>query len=102
MSHDRTQGETQTADTDALRAAAMRQLQESTETRLLTIINTALESYDLKAEKVTVDMDTSEDGSISINSISVYVLPANDLRCSTVKQVAERRLGMEVEVHYAA
>ena len=77
-------------------------LRESTETRLLTIINTALESYDLKAEKVTVDMDTSEDGSISINSISVYVLPANDLRCSTVKQVAERRLGMEVEVHYAA
>ncbi len=94
--------ETQTADTDALRAAAMRQLQESTETRLLAIVNTALESYDLKAEKVTVDMDTSEDGSISINSISVYVLPANDLRCSTVKQVAERRLGMEVEVHYAA
>ena len=94
--------EAQTADTDTLRAAAVRQLQEGTEARLLDIVNTALTSYDLKAEKVAVDMDTLADGSISINRISVFVLPANDLRCSTVKQVAERRLGMEVEVHYAA
>lgn len=94
--------EAQTADTDTLRAAAVRQLQEGTEARLLDVVNTALASYDLKAEKVAVDMDTLADGSISINRISVFVLPANDLRCSTVKQVAERRLGMEVEVHYAA
>lgn len=94
--------EAQTADTDTLRAAAVRQLQEGTEARLLDIVNTALASYDLKAEKVAVDMDTLADGSISINRISVFVLPANDLRCSTIKQVAERRLGMEVEVHYAA
>lgn len=89
------------ANTAALEAVALRQLQSATESILLKTVNTALESHGLEAEKVEISMDISADGSISISDISVFVAPANDLRCTWVKQIAEQRLGMEVEVRYA-
>lgn len=88
-------------DTTALEKVALEQLKAGTESILLKTVNTALESHGLEAEKVEISMDISADGSISISNISVFVAPANDLRCTWVKQIAEQRLGMEVEVRYA-
>jgi hypothetical protein len=87
------------ADTERIEEMAFAQLKSATEKQLLDTLNTALEGYDLKAEKVEIRMDTLEDGSISITDITVYIPAGNSLQPSWVKQIAQKRLGTEVTVY---
>lgn len=72
------------------------QLEQATEEILLQTVNTTFHNYDLNAQKVDVKMDNSEDGSISITSITVYLDKADSLQRVWAKQIAEQRLGTEV------
>lgn len=90
-----------TVDTDTLQMQSMRQIRQSTEEILLKTVNTALASHGLKAQKVEIRMDTSADGSISITNITLFLERADSLQRVWVKQIAEQRLGTEVEVTVA-
>lgn len=79
---------------------ALRQLESLTESVILTEVNQALAAYQLSAEKAEVTMDISEDGSISITDVLLYIPNGNTLHRSWVAQIAGARLGMEVAVEY--
>ncbi len=90
-------------DSDAentMEQTAVRQLEMLTERILLEEVNTALAAYDLAAEKAEVSMDISEDGSISIKGVCLYIPAGNTLHRSWVAQIAGARLGMAVSVEY--
>ncbi|MBR2319908.1 MAG: hypothetical protein IKA50_03895 [Clostridia bacterium] len=67
-------------------------------TTLLQMVNQSLSGYGWSAKKVVADMDISEDGSIRMGQITVYVDEEVARRATAVKQVAEKRLGATVEV----
>lgn len=91
--------QTQTAaDTAALEARMRQQTVAQVNTTLLRMINQALQSYGLQAEKVVADTDIAADGSIDIGQITVYVDSRTAQRSVLVKQVAEKRLGTTVVV----
>ncbi len=86
----------QTAAPSVLIDKNLDQLEQATEDILLQTVNTTFHNYDLNAQKVEVMMDNSEDGSISITSITVYLDKADSLQRVWAKQIAEQRLGTEV------
>lgn len=92
------------ADTAALQAQVRRQTVQRVNDTLLQMVNQALASYGYRAEKVVTDMDITEDGSISMGQIVVYVDERAAQRSALIEQVATQRLGMavtvrEMEVH---
>ncbi len=82
----------------ALEVQMRRQLVEQTNATLLSMVNQALASYGLSAEKVATDMDIDGEGRINIGQIVVYVNEETARRSLQVQQVAEARLGMAVTV----
>ncbi len=76
------------------------QIQKMTESLLLAQVNEALASYNLKAEKLEIDMDISENDDISITDIRLFIPESNSLHLSWVAQIAEKRLGRAVEVAF--
>ncbi len=93
------QSSSQTA-TD-LQQTAKEQVCEMTEQVLLQEVNTALQAYDLCAQKIQIEMDTLSDGRISITDIVVYIPSGNTLHRNWVKEIVTQRLGTEVRVVYA-
>lgn len=91
-------GEPITADSGALTAVMEQQTEQQIEAILLQMVNQALESYGMEAEKVDCTMDIEEDNRINMGQITVYVDARNAARSSQVKQVAEKRLGTAVTV----
>ena len=65
---------------------------------LLTMVNQSLDGYGWSAKKVVADMDIEEDGSIRMGQITVYVDEDVARRAAAVRQVAEKRLGTQVQV----
>lgn len=57
-----------------------------------------LKGYNLSAEKIVTEMDTSEDGSIYIKRIILYLDKQNLAQSLTIRQLLEQRLGLEVDV----
>lgn len=86
------------ADTDALETRVRQQTVAQVQGVLLDMVNQALASYGYTAEKVVADMDIAEDGSIHMGQITVYVKEEAYTRSSLVKQVAQKRLGADVQV----
>ena len=62
------------------------------------LTETTLEGYGLSAEKIVTEMDTSEDGSIYIKRIILYLDKQNMAQSLTIRQLLEQRLGLEVDV----
>lgn len=79
---------------------AIQQLERATETAILTEVNKALASHQLKAEKAEVSMDILEDGSISITDVLLYIPKGNALHRSWAAQIASTRLAMPVRVEF--
>ena len=65
---------------------------------LLEMVNQSLLGYGWSAKKVVTDMDIAEDGSIRMGQITLYVDEEVARSATAVGQVAEKRLGMPVEV----
>lgn len=86
------------ADGTVLQAQVRRQTVQQVHTTLLQMVNQALASYGYQAEKVVTDMDISEDGSIHMGQIVVYVDDHAAERSALIEQVAQQRLGMRVSV----
>ncbi len=84
-----------------LQQTAKEQLCEMTERVLLQEVNTALQSHNLSAQKIKIEMDTLSDGRISITDIVVYIPSGNTLHRNWVKEIVAQRLGTEVRVVYA-
>ncbi len=84
-----------------LQQTAKEQLCEMTEQVLLQEVNTVLQSHDLSAQKIEIEMDTLSDGRISITDIVVYIPSGNTLHRNWVKEIVTQRLGTEVRVVYA-
>lgn len=74
------------------------QLAEQMNETLLAMVNQSLDGYGWSAKKVVADMDIEEDGSIRMGQITVYVDEDVARRAAAVRQVAEKRLGTEVQV----
>lgn len=89
-----------TDDTANLQSTAVLQLQTATEEILLDTVNTALKNHRLSAQKVSLNMDTLENGSISINSIVIYTNDESGLHRGWIREIAEKRLGTAVDVRY--
>ena len=85
-------------DTEEITAQMRDQMQEQVNGTLLAMVNQSLDSYGWSARKVVADMDIAADGSIRMGQIILYVDEEVARRSTAVKQVAEKRLGMAVEV----
>lgn len=79
-------------------ARMRQQMTEQVNATLLAMVNQALEGYGWSAEKVVADVDIAADGSISMGQITLYVDEQVARRETTVRQIAEKRLGQTVEV----
>ncbi len=62
------------------------------------IAGQALKNYGLSAEKIETITDTSEDGSIYIKQIILYLDKQSLSQSAAVKQALEQRLGMTVDI----
>ena len=60
-----------------------------------------LSSHNLSAEKIVTETDTSEDGSIYIKRIILYLDKQNMTQSLAVRQLREQRLGLEVDIEAA-
>ena len=56
----------------------------------------ALENRGAKAEKITVTMDTSEDGGIYIQQVTIYLDKQNKPKALAAREVLEQQLGVSV------
>lgn len=79
---------------------AVTQMKTMTETLLLSKVNEALASHNLKAEKLELSMDISENGNISITDIRLFIPEGNALHRVWVAQIAQTRLGQAVTVEF--
>lgn len=93
--------ETQTAQSTDLQQTARAQFREMTEQVLLQEVNAVLKNHQLSAEKIEIEMDTLQDGRISITDIAVYIPSGNALHRNWVKEIVTERLGTQVRVIYA-
>lgn len=62
------------------------------------IVNQAMENYNLNAEKVETITDTSEDGSIYMKQIILYLDKQSMAQSAAVRQALEQRLGIPIDV----
>ncbi len=84
----------------ALYDTAVLQMKTLTENMLLSEVNEALASYDIKAEKLEITMDISDEGDISIRDICLFIPESNSLHRSWAAQIAQKRLGRSVTVEF--
>ena len=87
-----------TVDTEEITARMREQMTRQVNDTLLRMVNQSLDSYGWSAKKVVADMDIADDGSIRMGQITLYVDEEVARRSTAVQQVAEKRLGMAVEV----
>ena len=87
-----------TADTSQITARMRQQLTAQVNDTLLQMVNQSLSGYGWSVKKVVTDMDIAQDGSIRMGQITLYVDEKTARSATAVKQVAEKRLGMAVEV----
>ena len=81
---------------DMLQERINEQLERQVAAAVEEIVSTGLENYHLKAEKIETITDTSEDGSIYMKQIILYLDKQSLSQSATVKQVLEQRLGVPV------
>ena len=86
------------ANHDQITARMRQQMAEQVNDTLLQMVNQALSGYGWSAKKVVADMDIAQDGSIGMGQITLYVDETVARSATAVKQVAEKRLGVSVEV----
>ncbi len=85
-------------DTQALRARMRQQTVATVNETLLAMANQALKSYGVQAKKVVAEIDITEDGSINMGQITVYIDKETLNMAAAVRQVVERRLGTAVVI----
>lgn len=85
-------------ETEEITARMRQQVVTQVNDTLLQMVNQSLSGYGWSAKKVVADMDIAEDGSIRMGQIVLYVDEEVARRATAVQQVAEKRLGTEVEV----
>lgn len=86
---------------DMLQEKVDEQLKKQVSAAVEGIVSTALDNYHLKAEKIETNTDTSEDGSIYMKQIILYLDKQSLSKAATVKQVLEQRLGAPVVLRTA-
>ncbi len=83
-------------DAQALRARMQQQTAATVNDTLLSMANQALKSYGVQAKKVVADINITEDGSINMGQITVYIDNETLNMAAAVRQVVEHRLGTSV------
>ena len=72
------------------------QLRRQVETTVRQLAEKALESRGVKAEKIAVTTDTSEDGGIYIQQVTIYLDKQNKPKALAAREVLEQQLGVSV------
>ena len=72
------------------------QLRRQVEATVRQMAEKALENRGAKAEKITVTMDTSEDGGIYIQQVTIYLDKQNKPKALAAREVLEQQLGVSV------
>ena len=83
---------------DVLQERVKAQFKDQVTAAMQKVAEQTLANYHIPLAKVEVGMDTKEDGSIYINSVTVYLDKQNSAKAIAAKQVMEQRLGVEVNV----
>ena len=83
---------------EVLQERVQAQFEQQVNAALLETANNALKNYDIQAAKMSVLMDTGEDGGIYITKITLYLDKQNASQAIAAKQVMEQRLGTEIKV----
>lgn len=83
---------------EVLQERVQAQFEQQVNAALLETANNALKNYDIQAAKMSVSMDTGEDGGIYITKITLYLDKQNASQAIAAKQVMEQRLGTEIKV----
>ncbi len=85
-------------DTQTLKARMQQQTVVTVNETLLAMANQVLSSYGVQAKKVAAEIDITEDGSINMGQITVYIDKETLNMAAAVRQVVERRLGTSVVI----
>lgn len=86
---------------DVLQERVNEQVLRQIDAALQRVTTEALEGRNIKVEKVEAQTDTSEDGSIYIERVILYMDKQNIKNAMTARQVMEQRLGVTVETEAA-
>lgn len=86
--------------TARLKTEVNTQIERQVEARISALIDDVLKENGASAEKITVNMDRAEDGSISIKQTSVILQKNNATSIQTVKDQIETKLGITPDVSW--
>ncbi len=82
----------------ALSAQVEQQMKQQMETAVASLCERYLKNYDITVQKVAVHMDTSDDGSIYMSHVTLYLDKQNAAGAFTARQLMQPQLGVTVEV----
>lgn len=74
------------------------QIQSAAEQSITNLVTAQLNSMHIKCKNVTVNMDTNENGSISISKVIVVLQKENAADCQKASASLEKSLGLKMEV----
>lgn len=74
------------------------QLESQATASLYTVCTNAMKNYGVKIEKVELNMDTSEDGSIYISQVIIVLDKQNMKYAQTTQQILTQQLGVKVKI----
>ncbi len=75
-----------------------RQMSDAAQQSIHNLVISELSQINIKCENVSVNMDTHEDGSISINQVIVTLAKGYDAYCGTAAERLEKVTGLKMEV----
>ena len=82
----------------ALSAQVEQQMKQQMEAAVASLCKRYLKNYDITVQKVAVHMDTSDDGSIYMSHVTLYLDKQNAAGAFTARQLMQQQLGVTVEV----
>lgn len=92
------QDSTASAPNTHLQETVNSQINDAAQQSIRNLVITELNQINIKCENVTVNMDTHEDGSISINKVVVTLAKGYDAFCESASEHLEKVTGLKMEV----
>ncbi len=91
------------AESDAAPSSRMEetvdgQIRSAAEKSISNLVGAELARKNIKCKNVRVEMDTNEDGRISITKVTVTLIPGDSSRVREAQEILTERLGVRTEV----
>jgi hypothetical protein len=86
------------SESTRLQSTVEQQVRTATQESITNLVAAELSGIQMKCKNVTVDMDTNDDGSISITKVIVVLDKENAADCQRAAAYLEKELGLKMEV----